>query len=158
MTEAIKLSDYLNESLVFTQKHYSSNKELFTEVSTVAFEKGYVREDFLERVQRREETFPTGIQLENFGVAIPHTDAECVHKEFVAVITNTEPVEFKSMEDLSQTVAANIVFVLGLNQPHAQLEMLQSLMGLLQNPDLLAQLLAAETTEQLLTIVKNNNL
>ncbi|MBF0786651.1 MULTISPECIES: PTS sugar transporter subunit IIA [unclassified Streptococcus] len=158
MTAAIKLSDYLNEPLIFTQKRYSSNKELFTEVSTVAFDKGYVREDFLERVKQREETFPTGIQLEDFGVAIPHTDAECVHKEFVAIITNAEPVAFKSMEDLDQMVAANIVFVLGLNQPHAQLDMLQSLMKLLQNPEVLSQLLVAETTEQLLTIVKNNNL
>lgn len=158
MAEAITLSDYLNESLIFTQKRYSSNKELFAEVSAVALEKGYVREDFLERVEQREEMFPTGIQLEQFGVAIPHTDAECVYKEFVAVITNTEPVPFKSMEDLSQTVAADIVFVLGLNQAHAQLEMLQSLMGLLQNAEVLAQLLAAKTKEQLLTIIKNNYL
>lgn len=154
----LKLSDYLDQSLILTDRTYDSNSQLFEEVFSIAFEKGYVREDFLERVQEREATFPTGIQLENIGVAIPHTDAECVHKEFVAVVANAQAVEFKSMEDLEQSVAANIVFVLGLNQPHAQLEMLQSLMGLLQQEEVLNQLIAAPTAQDLLTIVKNNNL
>ncbi|HFH9838290.1 TPA: PTS sugar transporter subunit IIA [Streptococcus suis] len=154
----LKLSDYLDQVLILTNRSYDSNSQLFEEVFSIAFEKGYVRDDFLERVKAREATFPTGIQLENIGVAIPHTDAECVHREFVAVIANANPVEFKSMEDLNQSVAASIVFVLGLNQPHAQLEMLQSLMGLLQQEEVLKQLMAAPTAQDLLTIVKNNNL
>jgi hypothetical protein len=51
----------------------------------------------------------------NFDAAIPHTDAECVREEFVAVITMQEPVTFYSMEDNTQQVKAQIIFVLGLN-------------------------------------------
>ena len=94
----------------------------------------------------------------NFGAAIPHTDAECILEEFVAVITLQDPVSFYSMEDNNQQVKAQIVFVLGLNQPHAQLEMLQSLMGLLQNEAVLAELLLATTETELITIIEKNQL
>ena len=158
MSESIKLSSYLTEKLVFLQEQFTTTDELFASVHQVAFDAGYVREDFLPRVTDREATFPTGIQLEKMGVAIPHTDAECILKEFVAVVVNQAPVPFKSMEDLNQTVQANIVFVLGINQPHAQLEMLQSLMGLLQNEELLAQLCQSETATDLLNLVQQHHL
>lgn len=60
----------------------------FEQVYEQALELGWVRSDFLERIKQREEIFPTGIQLEKYGAAIPHTDAECIFTEFVAVITN----------------------------------------------------------------------
>ncbi|MDT2640213.1 PTS sugar transporter subunit IIA [Enterococcus dongliensis] len=157
MTETT-LSSYVKEPLVFAQANFSSNDELFEEVYQKAADLGWVREDFLERIKKREATFPTGIQLMSLGAAIPHTDAECVLEEFVAVITLQEPVVFKSMEDNSKQVEAQIVFVLGLNQPHAQLEMLQSLMGLLQNESVLSKLLVATTENELISTIKNNHL
>ncbi|MBM7712037.1 PTS sugar transporter subunit IIA [Enterococcus xiangfangensis] len=157
MTEAT-LSSYVKEPLVFAQENFSSSDELFEQVNQKASDLGWVREDFLERIKKREETFPTGIQLMNFGAAVPHTDAECVLEEFVAVVTLQDPVAFKSMEDNSKQVEAQIVFVLGLNQPHAQLEMLQSLMGLLQNETVLSELLLATTAAELISTIKNNQL
>lgn len=158
MTDSIKLSAYLSEDLIVIDEQYASSEELFEGVFERAFQIGNVREDFLPRVKQREATFPTGIQLEEIGVAIPHTDAECVLKEFVAVVVNPQPVAFKSMEDLEQTVEASIVFVLGLNQPHAQLEMLQSLMGLLQNQAILSEIQSATSAADVVTIVKKYHL
>ncbi|MDT2596383.1 PTS sugar transporter subunit IIA [Enterococcus dongliensis] len=157
MTETT-LSSYVKEPLVFVQENFSSNDELFEQVAQRASDLGWVREDFLERIKKREATFPTGIQLLNFGVAIPHTDAECILEEFVAVITLQEPVAFKSMEDNSKQVEAQVVFVLGLNQPHAQLEMLQSLMKLIQNEEILSQVLLASNSEELMNVIEINNL
>lgn len=158
MTASIKLANYISEPLIFTQASYQTSDDLFEGVSKQAFQLGKVRDDFLARVKEREATFPTGIQLENLGVAIPHTDAECVLEEFVAVVVNQEPVEFKNMEDINQSVPASIVFVLGLNQAHAQLEMLQSLMGLLQNDAVLKDIIAVASAQDVLTIVNKNNL
>lgn len=152
------LSSYVKEPLVFAQENFSSQAELFDQVAQKALDLGWVREDFLERIKKREETFPTGIQLMNFGAAIPHTDAECVLEEFVAVITLQDPVVFYSMEDNNFQIKAQVVFVLGLNQPHAQLEMLQSLMGLLQNEIVLSELLLATSEEELIQTIKKNHL
>lgn len=158
MTAETKLSGYLKGPLIFVQEVYESRDELLEQVYQRAFDLGWVREDFLARIKEREETFPTGIQLENLGAAIPHTDSECVLKEFVAVVTNNRPVVFNSMEDNTVQVKTDIVFVLGLNQPHAQLEMLQSLMGLLQNETLLSEMLLASTEGSLLEVIQKNNL
>ncbi|WP_158179054.1 PTS sugar transporter subunit IIA, partial [Lactiplantibacillus plantarum] len=83
------------------------------------------------KIIKRESTFPTGLQLEHRGVAIPHTDADTINKEFVAVVVNDAPIAFSRMDDPEQKVDAKLVFVLGLNKPHAQLEMLQALMGII---------------------------
>lgn len=157
MTETT-LSSYVKDPLVFAQENFSSREELFEQVAQKASDLGWIREDFLDRIRTREETFPTGIQLMSMGAAIPHTDAECILEEFVAVITLQDSVVFQSMEDNNQQVKAQIVFVLGLNQPHAQLEMLQSLMGLLQNESALSELLLANTATELVSVIKKNNL
>ncbi|EOH72224.1 Phosphotransferase system mannitol/fructose-specific IIA domain (Ntr-type) [Enterococcus malodoratus] len=157
MTETT-LSSYVKDPLVLAQENFSSREELFEQVAQKASDLGWVREDFLDRIKTREETFPTGIQLMSMGAAIPHTDAECILEEFVAVITLQDSVVFQSMEDNNQQVKAQIVFVLGLNQPHAQLEMLQSLMGLLQNESALSELLLANTATELVSAIKKNNL
>lgn len=153
-----KLSDYIKEPLVFAQSDFKTSDELFETIYHEAKTLGWVTDDFLERIKAREATFPTGIQLVNLGAAIPHTDAECVLEEFVAVITNGNKIPFKRMDGSEQVVESDIEFVLGLNQPHAQLAMLQSLMGVLQNESLLSELLLASTPQELIEIIKKNNL
>ncbi|WP_263851089.1 PTS sugar transporter subunit IIA [Ligilactobacillus salivarius] len=81
-------------------------------------------------------------------MAIPHTDADTIEKEFVAVITlEDKGVPFKRMDDPNEEVEAKVVFVLGLNQPHQQLEMLQSLMAFIQDNEKLKQLETAQTVD-----------
>lgn len=154
MSHLSEISDYLNADLVFINHDAMTNKELFEKVYLKAKDLGFVRQDFLERISQREETFPTGLQLEGYGVAIPHTDAECVLKEFIAVLVNKEPVVFKNMEDPNQEVATNLVFMLGLNQAHAQLEMLQKLMVFIQDKDKVQALLAETQDSEIINIIK----
>ena len=42
------------------------------------------------------------------------------------------------MDDPNEEVNAKVVFVLGLNKPHAQLEMLQALMSIIQDDSLVS--------------------
>lgn len=153
----LQLHDLIQESLVFVQKNYQSKEELFEDVYQSAFNQGYVRKDFLERVQAREEEFPTGIQLETIGAAIPHTDSECVLQEFVAVITNETAVAFQQMDDKNQVTQAKIVFLLGLNQPHTQLSMLQTLMSLMQNQTHLTELLSSREKREVIDYIAGLN-
>lgn len=149
---------FIKEPLLLIQKDYQSRDELFKAVYQIALEQEWVREDFLRRVQAREAEFPTGIQLENLGIAIPHTDPECVLKEFVAVITLNSPILFQQMDEPTKSTPAEIIFVLGLNQPHTQLNMLQTLMGLMQDTKKIASLLEIKTAnEMFLTIQEFNN-
>ncbi|MGM0219167.1 PTS sugar transporter subunit IIA [Enterococcus sp. AZ126] len=153
----LELNDLVQESLLFLQKDYQSKEELFEDVYQSTFKQGLVREDFLQRVQAREEEYPTGIQLETIGAAIPHTDSECVLHEFVAIITNKKPIEFQRMDDKNQTTQAKIIFLLGLNQPHTQLSMLQTLMGLMQNQTHLDRLLNSTEKKEVIDYIAELN-
>ncbi|MFC6181358.1 PTS sugar transporter subunit IIA [Lactiplantibacillus daowaiensis] len=150
----VEVSDYLRDQLILLHTSFKSSKELFTAVNAKAEADGFVTDQFLPKIIKREATFPTGLQLEKRGVAIPHTDADTIKKEFVAVIVNDDPVDFSRMDDPEQQVGAKLVFVLGLNQPHAQLDMLQALMAIIQDDALIAQIESADskgTVHQLLS-------
>ena len=157
MTEG-KLGTYIDENLIFVDQTFATREELFEEISKKAEGLGYTSPDFLEKIKAREAEFPTGLQLENYGVAIPHTDPECVKQEFVAVVVNKDDIIFNSMVDASQEIPVKLAFMLGLNQPHAQLEMLESLMSLLQNEKIVQEILASKTSQDLQKIINNNNL
>ncbi|MFD1317592.1 PTS sugar transporter subunit IIA [Loigolactobacillus zhaoyuanensis] len=150
---ALKVSDYLREPLILLNTSFNNTDELFTGVNEIAFEKGFVTDQFLPKIKARESTFPTGLQLEDRGVAIPHTDADTIKKEFVAIVVNQQPISFKRMDDPESTTPVKVAFVLGLNQPHAQLEMLQSLMGIIQDKAVLDKLETASNKQEVQQIL-----
>lgn len=150
---SLQLLDYLDPSLIFINKDMDTSESLFNHIYQKTFAKSLVRDDFGQRIMKREEEFPTGIQLEHIGVAIPHTDAECIYKEFVAIYINKPSIPFASMEDPNQLVQADVVFVLGLNQPHAQLEMLQKLIQLIQNDKKMSDLFKAKNNQDVYDIL-----
>lgn len=150
---AVEVSSYLRDQLIFLHTSFKTTEDLFTAVNDTAKANGFVTDQFLPKILKREATFPTGLQLEHRGVAIPHTDADTIKKEFVAVVVNDDPVKFKRMDDPSQTVDAKLAFVLGLNKPHAQLEMLQALMTIIQDDSLVQKIESANTPEEIHTLL-----
>lgn len=154
MSEKSQVREHLTKDLIFPNAKFETTDQLFTAVADKAKSLGYVNDQFLVKIKKRESEFPTGLQLEKQGVAIPHTDADTIEKEFIAVITNSN-TQFHRMDDPSQEVAANAVFVLGLNQPHAQLELLQSLMALFQDDEFLSEVESAKTADAILKLFEN---
>ncbi|WP_405076733.1 PTS sugar transporter subunit IIA (plasmid) [Ligilactobacillus acidipiscis] len=151
--DAVEVSSYLRDQLIFLHTSFKTTEDLFTAINDKAKENGFVTDQFLPKILKREATFPTGLQLEHRGVAIPHTDADTIKKEFVAVVVNDDPVKFKRMDDPSQTVDAKLAFVLGLNKPHAQLEMLQALMTIIQDDSLVQKIESANAAEEIHTLL-----
>ena len=54
------------------------------------------------------------------------------------------------MDDANAQVDAKAIFVLGLNEPHTQLESLQAIMAVLQNDDKIQQILDSNDVEQVI--------
>lgn len=144
------LRGFLHEDLIFLQSPAKKSTDVFEEVNAIALEKGYVNDKFLTKIVERESTFPTGLQLEQYAVAIPHTDADTIEQEFVSVVVPKEGVAFSRMDDPTEKVSANLVFVLGLNQPHKQLEMLQTLMAFIQDTENIEKLLSAKNAKEVI--------
>ncbi|ADL08198.1 PTS sugar transporter subunit IIA [Thermosediminibacter oceani] len=154
----MKISDLIRKELVVTNLEVKTQEEVFKILFEKLLENGYVKETFLDAIINREKTFPTGLLLGNYNVAIPHTDAEHVLKPAIALATLAKPVIFQNMANPQEDVPVNIVFMLALNSPHSQVEMLQQLVNLIQNEDFLKRILNVEGGDEVIKIIKNHTL
>jgi galactitol PTS system EIIA component len=148
----MSLVQFLKDELIKINLHCESREQLFDVVNEEAFKRGYVSETFLPKIKEREASFPTGLSLNKYNVAIPHTDPECVFEQFIAVVTLEKPVPFQLMDDKSKEADVDVVLVLGLNEPHSQLAALQQLMQVIQVESNLDQILNAKNSEEIRSI------
>ena len=122
-------------------KNISSKEEALTYLSDKLIAKGIVKESYKEAILNREKVFPTGLQFEKYGIAIPHTDVEHVYKEQIAVMTLENPVSFYQMGINDVEVSVKVIFMLALKEAHSQLTILQQLIEILQDKEIMEKLM-----------------
>lgn len=145
------LSKYLNESTISLNLEAETSTEVIHHLGEKLLAAGLVKDSFIEAAITRETTLPTGLLLEgDINVAIPHTDIIHVNHSGVAMATLTKPVIFQNMEIPSDSVSVNIVFLLALDEPHAQIEMLQEIAEVLQDPIMLKRLMEAKEVQDVI--------
>ena len=122
--------------------------EVITELGTQLFQAGYVRDSFVRAALQREAEMPTGLPLEGaYNAAIPHTESEHVLKPGLGLATLAKPVTFQNMILPEEGVAVQLVILMALDQPKSQVEMLQEIAGVLQNPQVIEKLMQANDLE-----------
>src|SRR5512142_199627 len=130
------LSDFLVPEAVILGMDAATASEVIHNLGGKLLSAGYVRETFIEAVLEREKTIPTGLPLSGkHNAAIPHTDIEHVIKPGLGMATLVKPVVFNNMISPEEKVEVRLVFVLALEQPKSQIEMLQEVAQVLQRPD-----------------------
>ncbi|XJZ28245.1 PTS sugar transporter subunit IIA [Bacillota bacterium Lsc_1132] len=150
----MEILDLIQPDLIFTQLEVKSKNELFKVLSGQLIKKGYVKESFLSGLLDREKTYPTGLELKNFGCALPHTDKEHVIKPVITVALLKNPVVFKNMENPKNEVNVNLVFMLALNNSEHQIEALRQLAALIQNDSFYEKVSKIKSGDEILTIIK----
>ncbi len=126
-----------NENTVF-----KSRDELIDQLAEVLFDAGYVRDGFSAAVKQRESTLPTGLRLPSgINVAIPHTEASYVETTGIVFALLKSPVVFHEMVEPSQQVNVQLVMLLAVAEPQAQVKTLRKIMSLLQDESTMKQLL-----------------
>ncbi|HPC05822.1 MAG TPA: PTS sugar transporter subunit IIA [Anaerolineaceae bacterium] len=150
-----KLLDFLVPEAVILGMQAQSSEEIIKAVGAKLFEAGYVHDTFVDNALTREKNIPTGLPLGGeYNAAIPHTDIVHVIKSGVGLATLAQEVPFQNMVNPEETVPVRLVFVLALDQPKSQVEMLQEVAGVLQNPALVKELVDADSVETLLQALK----
>ena len=144
-----------DEKIMVLGLEASDVNDALKKLSTRLYEEGYAKESFIQAVQDREKEFPTGLPTEGVGVAIPHTDVIHVNKEAVAVAVLKNPVTFQMMGMPEVNVSTEILFMLALKEPHGQIEMLEKLMGVLQDTDLLFAIKESQSIYELKELLIN---
>lgn len=145
-----QLASLLKPSLVFLDLDFTNREEALTHLAQQMVKQGYAKESYPQAILQREETFPTGLQTNICGVAIPHTDSIHVKMEAVSIARLRQPVCFQMMGMNDQHVPVSLIFMLAIKEAHGQLEMLQELTSIFQNGDSLKGLLQVTSVNDVL--------
>ena len=75
------------------------------------------------------------------------SESEHVLKPGLGLATLAKPVTFQNMILPEEGVAVQLVILMALDQPKSQVEMLQEIAGVLQNPQVIDKLMQANDLE-----------
>lgn len=149
------LKNLINENLIYTKINYSTKEEFFKNVHGNLYKLGYVTEEFNKRILEREIEFPTAINMGYYGIAIPHTDAEYIRREFISIYTFKQPLILKSMKNKEEDVSVCVAFILGFSQSHNRLKVLMELMSLIRNRKLVETIVNLNSSKEVLNIINH---
>ena len=143
----------LKKELIIPGLEAKNSDEIFEALGGELVKQGYCKESYVQALKDREAEFPTGINMGEKGVAIPHTDVSHVNKKGIAIATLKEPVSFIEMGTDDEYVKAQVIFMLAVDEK-GHLELLQALLGILQDQETLTKLTEAKDAEEIIEIIK----
>ena len=145
---------YLNEELVFRNVQAKTDSEVLAFLASEMYKKNYVKEEYIQAIQEREKEYATGLPSTPPGIAIPHANYEMVNKTTLAIATLKDPVLFHNMENNNEQLPIQIVIMMAIGEPHGQVEMLQKIVGIIQDEPLRQEMIRAGNDTELLELLK----
>lgn len=122
---------------------FNNEQEALTYISEQLQQKGIVKKSHLEALIEREKTFPTGIALDGYAVAIPHCEAEHAISPAIFIVRTLSPVAFNRADEDS-IVEVSLIISLVVTSPEDQLTLLKALFSNLQDKEFYYFLLNAQ--------------
>lgn len=113
---------------------------------------GLVYDSYVPALLSREGDYPTGLQVPDGAVAIPHAAAEHAIKATVAICQLESPVSFRRMDDASANLEVSLFFMLAVPDPNEHLNVLSSLAELISGEGALRGLMEASSNDELLEL------
>lgn len=145
--------EHLNKELILPQIDAKDSADIFEQAGGKLVSLGYCKDSYVEALKLREKDFPTGVDMGGVGVAIPHTDVSHVLKKGIVIATTKKPVTFVQMETDDETVNVRVVFMLAVDEK-GHLELLQAILGILQDLHVVEKLSSAQNPEEIINIIK----
>lgn len=145
----------LKETLIFTGMEAKTYEDVMDQVGGTFIKEGYCKESYKEALKNREKEYPTGLDIDGVGVAIPHTDVSHVNKQGTAIAVLKKPVTFVQMGTDDETTQVSIVFMLAVKEPSTQVEKLQRIIEIIQDTTVLEKLKEAKNAAEVIEIIKN---
>jgi len=138
--------------LVAARLQADSAEEVIQKVGKMLLDHGFVKDTYIDAATAREKEFPTGLKLMDIAVAMPHTDPEHVNKPGVCVVQLEKPVIFSHMGSPDIKVEAEMIFMMAIMDPDAQVETLQKVLSVFQNPEVVKEFKNAAGADELFEV------
>lgn len=147
-----KLSDFISEKNIVMDLHAKSRDEAIQQLALILQRNRSVSDadDFYHDVLYRESLTTTGI---GNNIAIPHGKSTSVIQSTMLFAKNSEALEWNSLDGSK----VNIIFLMAVSpgtQGDEHLKMLAKLSGKLMDDDFVEAIKAAQTSENILKILK----
>lgn len=112
-----------DEDLVLLNCQAGDRRQVLQAMADRVLAKGYITEQFLEKLLEREEEFPTGLEMA-YPIAIPHVGGNC-RQSFLALAVMQESVAFNAMDGTGKELPVSLVFMFGITDPSGQVDVLK---------------------------------
>ncbi len=146
------MKNYFNKELIKVNLDVASSIEAINVLSELLRDGNYVRDTFFDAVIEREKKYPTGIPLDPYGIAIPHTDGIYVKKVAIAVGILAKPIKFGMMGGEGE-IDVDMVFLLALKACESQISLLQCFSDFFQCAEKINKLRAAATRDEIYEVL-----
>lgn len=144
----------LRKDLIFTDIEAKNTDDVFDQMGGALTRAGFGKEGYVQGLKDREEEYPTGLNIDGLGVAIPHTPVDYVNASATSIGILKNPVEFVEMGTDDDRVQVKIVFMLCVSDPNAHLEQLQRIIAIIQDKDVMQKLTEVKDPEEIIRIIK----
>ena len=129
-----------NKIVKLKANNLKNNKEVLSNLADYLIEEKMVKKSFKEAILEREKSYPTGLQFDGYGIALPHTDSEHVIKSQIAIMTLEKPVKFIEMASTDKEIDVKTIFMLALKDSNQHIKILQKVMELLQDKEAMSKI------------------
>lgn len=149
--------EMLNREMIFPNLKAAGFEDALRKLGGAAIRAGYAKATYADALVEREKEYPTALDVNGYGVAIPHTPVEHVLGTVIPVAVLKEPVEFIQMGTDDETVGVRVIFMLTLaGKPgeHDHLDQLQRIVSIIQDTGVLERLMAAKDAEEIMNVIK----
>lgn len=126
---------------VSTGIHLTDSQQALHHIGKTMLEKNIVTDDYPAALLNREAMYPTGIALDQHGIAIPHCEAQYAKSPAIYLIRPDLPVSFRRADD-EDNIAASLIIALIVTNPNEQIDLLRRLFAKLQISKTVEALLA----------------
>jgi|SRR5699024_2324866 len=154
------MSEYSNlfdKKLIFYDVDAADRNDLYKKISDALLQKGFVKEDFYQALNSREDEFPTGIVTKYLPIALPHANPENVNKPFIAVVHTKKQIQIQQMGTNEDEKTKNFFF-LGIVEEtqDLQVKLLQRFMELMNDQNFVEQFVAIKNPETIYDFLINH--
>lgn len=144
----------LDKSVIVPDLEAKTWEDVMKNLGQKLIDAGYTKDSYIDALIAREKDFPTGLDIDGLGVAIPHTDVSHVNKAGIAIGVLKEPVTFIQMGTDDEEVGVKLVFMLAVTDPNAHIDELQRIIEIIQDKKVLEKLFIVTDKETIIEVIK----
>lgn len=145
----------LKRDLIFTDLDVKTSDDVFETIGGVLTEKGYTKDTYVQALKDREKEYPTGLNIDGVGVAIPHTPVDFVNQSATAIGVLKNPVTFIEMGMDDDEVPVRLVFMLAVVDPNAHIDELTQIVAIIQDKAVMQALTATNDPQEIINIIRD---